>query len=265
MKTLAKQNTGRCRRAAFTLTELLVVIAIVAILAAVLMPVLSTVRANASSTKCVSNLHQIGAGMARFVSDHDGYLPGPLASGVQAYYFKADLDGVSLGANKRLAVLLQAYVARPLQSGGNFLNPVFVCPAAKRALGLDLNPAKPPKDEPIFYLLNNSVSDTAAHGILPFGHASKEAEDQAAPKRLATLASRISRNLSDVWMIKDFDYDIKGASRYPGSPEHPVHPTYKSFDHGGATGALKAHPGSYRNTLFFDFHVARLTLDDKPL
>jgi prepilin-type processing-associated H-X9-DG protein/prepilin-type N-terminal cleavage/methylation domain-containing protein len=43
----------------FTLVELLVVIAIIAILSAVLIPVIKSVRASAQSAECVSNLRQI--------------------------------------------------------------------------------------------------------------------------------------------------------------------------------------------------------------
>jgi prepilin-type N-terminal cleavage/methylation domain-containing protein/prepilin-type processing-associated H-X9-DG protein len=63
------------RRRAFTLIELLVVIAIVAILAALLFPVLAQAREKARQTTCVSNLKQIGAAFLLYTQDWDDRLP----------------------------------------------------------------------------------------------------------------------------------------------------------------------------------------------
>jgi|GEM_PF-1695930 len=64
---------------AFTLIELLVVIAIISVLVAMLMPVINTVRANARSLKCMSNLRTIGGGFSMYRMDYRNWLP-PLNS-----------------------------------------------------------------------------------------------------------------------------------------------------------------------------------------
>lgn len=63
------------RRRGFTLIELLVVLAIVAVLAAILVPVVGTVRSAARGVVCTNNLRQIGMVMLNYVNDEDGYWP----------------------------------------------------------------------------------------------------------------------------------------------------------------------------------------------
>jgi len=65
----------RSQRAAYTLVEVLTVIGIIAILSAILLPVLGRVRENGRAALCSSNLQQIHRAFTQYVADNDSKLP----------------------------------------------------------------------------------------------------------------------------------------------------------------------------------------------
>ena len=69
MRTNPKTTSG------FSLIELLVVIAIIAILAAILLPVLSSANARAKRTMCLNNLRQLNLSVHLYSGDNDDTLP----------------------------------------------------------------------------------------------------------------------------------------------------------------------------------------------
>lgn len=87
-------------RRAFSLIELLVVIAIIAILAAILFPVLSAAKARAWRTDCMNNLRQINLGVRMYSDESNDVVPSTAnTNGIILYFGYKELMKHYLGLN----------------------------------------------------------------------------------------------------------------------------------------------------------------------
>lgn len=96
---------------AFTLVELLVVIAIIAILAALLFPVINKAEGMARRTTCINNLAQINHALLMYADEHADAVRG-LTNGDKVYFTYKDSMG--------------PYLSR---SGADTNDAVFACPS----------------------------------------------------------------------------------------------------------------------------------------
>jgi prepilin-type N-terminal cleavage/methylation domain-containing protein len=105
-------------RLGFTLIELLVVIAIIAILAALLLPVLGDTKRKAQQTKCTNNQKQIGVALNMYCSDSHEYYP-------------THPDWASLGGTNGTYFVTTTASERPLNQYTRMDLNLFFCPADK--------------------------------------------------------------------------------------------------------------------------------------
>lgn len=116
----------KAQAGAFTLIELLVVIAIIAILAALLLPVLNRARAEGLKADCISNFKQLQACYHMYVDDNSDNLPLNFLGGINSWITYIPSGGTAPSAqndintvNIRKAVIY-AYNQNPK---------IYVCPA----------------------------------------------------------------------------------------------------------------------------------------
>ena len=110
-------------RAGFTLIELLIVIAIMAVLAAISVPAVNKALASSRSSKCLSNLKQLGTAILTYPIDNNGYLPRgnnniDPSTGKNGYEYNKAIYNYIPTLNNKIT--------------GKQVNKIFLCPAEKQ-------------------------------------------------------------------------------------------------------------------------------------
>ena len=145
-----KGSSNRDMLSAFTLIELLVVIAIIAILAAMLLPVLAKAKAKAYQTGCLNNMRQIGLGSLIYVDDNQGIFPGSASLGT---YGPQPDDWIFWQASRQIQ---QSVIA--IAMGGRMNTNMFRCPG-------DRSPRFGADPYNYSYTMPSGVDANGNHGI----------------------------------------------------------------------------------------------------
>jgi len=233
----------RRSRSAFTLVELLVVIGIIAVLIAILLPVLSKARAQANRTVCLSNIRQLGTAILMYCNDNKGYFPtcAFVDNGLTYMHYPEDWIHWQWPKRNLDESAIAKYVGR-----GEKLKVVLRCPADTLAGRKIRVPAEGP------YLYSYGMNPNMGRNRRPYGlyaHSSKINHWRTPSKKIV-----LGEALEEVATEPVFAYAVPLTQRHGTAVFHGSVPGFPQLLYG-------VKNGSNASIAFLDGHVESLDQD----
>jgi general secretion pathway protein G len=237
------------RAGGFTLIELLTVIAIIGVLAAILVPVVGSMRTTARRVQCASNLRQIGSAFNLYAADNRGFWPAPRkpdAADLAAPYSASNPPPWANPSNDNWQVEISRYIYRDANM------------TVIKRTGVESNIAHCPAYDRLFpdaYDIGSTVYRSAGYGMnfnLNVGGANL---NTGVLKKQRFRAATLNHPASTILVGDSSDYHLGvDTASWTVSENDPGKPD------GYASGAPYRH-GANANYLYIDGHVAALAPD----
>lgn len=245
--------------AGFTIVELLVVMVVIGILAGILFPVVLKAKETARTSQCLSNLHQLGAGLTLYIDSYDARFPSAAPWGSPDYWHQT-----RYGSQRTIQELLKPYVRNGMNSTETDsqkhhlyrFRSSFVCPSD---IGMSGNQIVYgcPVSKPIWRYAGCSYEYYASNQV-DWQIYDPKKPDSKKPKIWTGLSPEVTTRTGYMRLGAPMAKIMFPSRKAVLGDMWYWHLGDKAPDFSSGEAALQGRL-AYRNTLFADGHAARVT------